>query len=155
MGYLSEQVNSIIDEFKYKKQLYNSAASSIFKSVIINIARNRICDTRGSDIIDKVLDYIHCNYSSNIDNNTISNIAGYHPYHLNRLMKQATGTTLRQYLISYRIESSKVHLRNTNYTISEIAHMCGYNNICNFSSDFKKRTGRTPGDYRIETQHLL
>ena len=155
MGYLSELIYSVIDEFTYKKQLYKSAASSIFKSVIINIARNSICDTRGSDIIDKILDFIHCNYSSNIGDNILSDIAGYHPYHLNRLMKQSTGTTLRQYLIAYRIETAKAHLRNTNYTISEIAHMCGYNNICNFSSAFKKRTGRTPGDYRIETQHLL
>ena len=155
MGYLSEPINSVINEFTYKKQLYRSAASSIFKNVIINIARNSICDTKGSDIIDKILNFIHCNYSANIDNNMLSNIAGYHPYHLNRLMKQATGTTLRQYLINYRMETAKDYLRNTNYPISKIAEMCGYNNLCNFSSDIKKRTGLTPGDYRIETQHLL
>ena len=155
MGHLSELIYSVIDEFTYKKQLYRTAASTIFKKLLIEITRNIIFDTKGSDVIDKILDFIHCNYPSNINNETLSQIAGYHPHHLNRLMKQATGTTLRQYLIGYRIEAAKNYLRNTNHPISKISEMCGYNNFCNFSSDFRKNTGLTPRDYRIETQQLL
>ena len=155
MGYLYELVNSILDEFTYKKQLYRAAVSSMFKNIIISIARNLAYDTKGSDILNEILDYIHCNYATDIDNKTLSNIVGYHPYHLNRLMKKATGTTLRQYLIRYRIEAAKHYLRNTNHQISKISEMCGYNNFCNFSTDFKRKTGQTPGDYRRATQHLL
>lgn len=154
-SYLSESVNAVIDEFIYKKQLYKIVASATFKNTIISIARDIIFDGKGSDVINKILDYIHRNYSENIDNETLSHMAGYHPYHLNRLMKKATGTTLRQYLINYRIEAAKHYLRDTNHQISEISEMCGYNNFCNFSSDFKRKTGLAPSAYRLETQHLL
>lgn len=155
VSYLSEYANSVINEFIYKKQLYKAAASAIFKNIIISIARDIIFDGKDSDVINKILDYIHRNYSENIDNEILSHLAGYHPYHLNRLMKKATGTTMRQYLINYRIDAAKHYLRDTNYQISKISEMCGYNNFCNFSSDFKRKTGLTPSSYRLETQHLL
>lgn len=153
--YLSEQINSIVNEFIYKKKLYEAAASSTFKNIIISIAREMNDDKKSMDVTERILDYIHQNYSKDIDNKILSDMAGYHSYHLNRLMKNATGTTLRQYLINYRIETAKRYLRDTNYQISKISELCGYNNFCNFSSDFKRKTGLTPSVYRLKVQHLL
>lgn len=155
MNYLSDTINSLIDEFTYKKQLYQYTASAMFKNVIINIVRSLISDEKGFDTIDLILDYIHKNYAQNINSELLSNLVGYHPYHLNRLMKKATGTTIRQYIISTRIEAARHYLSDTNYQILKISEMCGYNNFCNFSADFKKRIGLTPTEYRLKTQHLL
>ena len=107
------------------------------------------------DVTERILDYIHRNYSENIDNRTLSDMVGYHPYHLNRLMKNATGTTLRQYLINFRMDAAKRYLRETNYQISKVSELCGYNNFCNFSTDFKRKTGLTPSLYRLKVRHLL
>lgn len=155
VDYLSGQIKSVVNEFIYKKKLYEASASAIFKNVIIGIVREVNDDKKRMDAIEKILDYIHQNYSKNIDNKVLSDMAGYHSYHLNRLMKNATGTTLHQYLINYRIEMAKRHLRDTDYQISRISELCGYNNFCNFSSDFKRKTGLTPSLYRLKVQHLL
>lgn len=112
-------------------------------------------DSKGSESINIILDYIHNHYHDDIDNNILSSVVGYHPYHLNRLMKTYTGTTLRQYLINYRIEAAKRYLRETNMQIANISEICGYINFSNFSTEFKRKTGLTPSVYRKETRHLL
>ena len=155
MSYLLDAIDTILNEFSYRKQLYLEVSSSVFKNIIYEIIRHISWDKKESDSINKILDYIHLHYSEDIDNKLLSSIAGYHPYHLNRLMKSSTGTTLRQYLINYRIESAKRFLRETNIQISKISEMCGYKNFSNFSTDFKKKTGLAPSAYRSETQHLL
>lgn len=155
MNYLLNSISTILNEFSYKKQLYLEVSSSVFKKIIYEIIRHINWDKKESDSINIILDYIHNNYSEDIDNKLLSSIAGYHSYHLNRLMKSSTGTTLRQYLINHRIESAKRFLRETDIRISEISEMCGYKNFSNFSTDFKKKTGLSPSAYRLETQHLL
>ena len=155
MDYLSEQIKLVVNEFIYKKKLYDAAASAAFKNIIISIVREMNDDKKSMDAIEKMLDYIHRNYSENIDNRTLSDMVGYHPYHLNRLMKNATGTTLHQYLINFRIDAAKRYLRDTDYQVSKISELCGYNNFCNFSTDFKRKTGLTPSLYRLKVRHLL
>ena len=50
------------------------------------------------------------------------------------------------------INHAKVMLAKTNYPISRIADMCGYNTDSNFSRAFKNVTGLTPKQYR--NQHI-
>lgn len=155
MSYLLDDINKILAEFSYKKQLYTEVSSAIFKNIIYEIVRHITFDTKGSESINIVLDYIHNHYHDDIDNTILSSVVGYHPYHLNRLMKTYTGTTLRQYLINYRIEAAKRYLRETNMQIANISEICGYINFSNFSTEFKRKTGLTPSVYRKETRHLL
>ena len=155
MSYLHDDVNKILDEFSYKKQLYKEVSSAVLKNIIYEIVRHITFDSNSSESINLILDYIHNHYSEEIDNNLLSAIVGYHPYHLNRLMKTYTGTTIRQYIINYRIEFAKRYLRETNIQISKISEICGYLNFSNFSTEFKRKVGLTPSVYRKETRHLL
>lgn len=155
MSYLLDDINKILAEFSYKKQLYIEVSSAIFKNIIYEIVRHITFESKGSESINVILDYIHNHYYDDIDNNILSSVVGYHPYHLNRLMKTYTGTTLRQYLINYRIETAKRYIRETNIQIAKISELCGYSNFSNFSTEFKRKTGLTPSVYRKETQRLF
>ena len=155
MSYLHDDINKILDEFSYKKQLYKEVSSSVFKKIIYEIVRHITFDNNSSESVNLILDYIHKHYNEEIDNHFLSSIVGYHPYHLNRLMKIYTGTTIKQYIINYRIELAKRYLRETNIQISKISEICGYLNFSNFSTEFKRKTGLTPSVYRKETRHLL
>lgn len=65
-----------------------------------------------------------------------------------RLFKQYMGTTPYKYLISYRINRSKILLRTTNMSIEEIAHCTGFMDSSNFIIQFKKHTHQKPLVYR-------
>ena len=145
---LKPSIDAILQEYAYKKQFFRQAASGHFKTVLFEILRNCLWEGKNNESVNLVLDYIHNHYGEDIDNNLLAEIAGYHPYHLNRLVKNSTGTTLRQYLINYRMEIAQKLLRETEMRVSEISEVCGYKNFSNFSDDFKKKIGISPLKYR-------
>lgn len=142
------QLESVLKEFEYKKTFYRELASSVLRQVIFELLRIIIPGARRGAIVDSVLEYIHAHYSEDIDNESIAAHVGYHSYYLNRIMKLAIGTTIRQYIIDYRIEIAKRHLAQTKLSILAVSELCGYRNLCNFSVDFKKKTGMSPSRYR-------
>ena len=62
--------------------------------------------------------------------------------------KQYTNSTPAQYLLSLRIHNAKVLLESTNYNVTEISNIIGYENPLYFSRIFKKQIGFSPSEYR-------
>ena len=54
------------------------------------------------------------------------------------------------YLISKRIEESKNLLCTTNYSIRDISTIVGFSNSSYFSQMFKKSTGLSPREYKLQ-----
>jgi AraC-like DNA-binding protein len=155
VNYLKAEIDLIFREYAYKKQFYREKSSGYFKNVIFDMLRSCMWKGKGSESVNTVLDYVHGHYWEDLCNEKLAEMAGYHPYHLNRLVKSSTGITLRQYIINYRIEVAKKLLRETEMRVSEIAEACGYKNFSNFSEDFKNKAGRSPLKYRSEYRHLM
>lgn len=153
--YLEGKIMEIVDEYSEKKQLYRETASAHFRCVLMDLIRSTMWPERNSENVKAILDYVHRHFNEDIDNEALAAVVGYHSYYVNRLMKVFTGTTLRQYVINYRMEMAKQYLRETALSIAEISEKCGYPNISNFSEGFKKKTGVSPLTYRRNTQSRL
>lgn len=74
-------------------------------------------------------------------------------YGLNRLLltygfKERYGITLHQFVIRERIRLAKNLLEGTDKQVKEIAGLCGYKRVENFSRVFKKETSTGPVEYR-------
>ncbi|MBR2452908.1 MAG: helix-turn-helix domain-containing protein [Clostridia bacterium] len=65
-----------------------------------------------------------------------------------RSFKKYTGLSPMQYILSMRITNAKYLLENTQYNVSEISSIVGYENSLYFSRIFKKNTGFSPTEYR-------
>ena len=65
-----------------------------------------------------------------------------------RSFKQYTNVPPLQYLTSVRIRRARELLETTDYTVSEIGALVGYDNPLYFSRIFKKQTGVSPVSYR-------
>ena len=61
---------------------------------------------------------------------------------------KAVGTTPMKYILSIRIRNAQALLETTDYNISNIASMVGYENAFYFSRLFKKQKGLSPAAYR-------
>lgn len=96
----------------------------------------------------KIIEYIQQNYTREIPNKELASNFGYHPVHLNRIVKEITGSSLHQYIIKLRIHEALHLLQNSYLPVNEISTKVGYNNSQYFSRIFKKKTGHPPSYFR-------
>lgn len=90
-------------------------------------------------------------YNNPNRNWTISAMADYLNVSVNyvqRLYKDTFGIPCMKDVIQSRIKLAKEHLSRSSYSISEIANICGYNNLEHFFRQFRKTTGITPYAFR-------
>lgn len=72
------------------------------------------------------------------------------PKYLSRVFKQHTGLGFSQYRLKIKIRAATALLKDTGYSISQIADKVGYKNAESFIRQFKKITGLTPSLCRKE-----
>ena len=65
-----------------------------------------------------------------------------------RNFKLYTNTTPMQYIVSLRIANAQMLLETTNYNVTEIGNIVGYDNPLYFSRIFRKQKGISPSEYR-------
>jgi AraC-like DNA-binding protein len=99
--------------------------------------------------IDKVILYIHANYEQKITLNHLTEL-----FHINRTtlseeFAKATGMSAIDYLIKLRIRISSLLLSQTAIPISEILYRTGFNDSTHFGKMFRKHTGFSPSQYRM------
>ena len=70
-------------------------------------------------------------------------------YHLSHIFSINSGLTIEKYFIRLRIEKAKELIILDELSLSEIAWKLGYSSSQTFSTQFKKETGKTPGEYKI------
>jgi two-component system response regulator YesN len=65
---------------------------------------------------------------------------------------QETDETFKDYLTRLRIQKAKELLRTTSLKAADISYRVGYNDPHYFSSAFKKNTGFSPVEFRLQTK---
>jgi AraC family transcriptional activator of pobA len=71
-----------------------------------------------------------------------------HVNHLNKVLKEVTGSTTTQIIANRIIQEAKILLKQTNWNIAEIAYTLGFDDIAHFSNFFKKQTAIAPVAFR-------
>lgn len=97
-----------------------------------------------------ILHYIQTHYMENLSLENLSQKFHYEKTYLSKLIHQFTGTTYTDIIYECRLEKAKELLRFTDYKITDIANMVGYNSSDHFSRSFKNYTGMSPRKYRNE-----
>lgn len=71
-----------------------------------------------------------------------------HANHLNKVLKETTGSTTTAIIHSRIFEEAKILLNNTDWNVSEIAFSLGFEEVAHFSNFFKKHASLSPLHYR-------
>lgn len=153
MSYLQGTLEKIINIFQTQRLYFREEASCLLKELLITLARSTLLShSKTNAIANQLIRYLQENYQEELTSDLIASRFNYHSYHINRIMRNATGTTVHKYLINYRISMSKNLLGNTTMSIEEIAAEVGFKNVSYFSNSFKKVVGCCPSTYRA--QHM-
>ena len=73
---------------------------------------------------------------------------GVHVNHLNKVLKETTGKTTTEIITSRINQEAKILLKQTVWSVSEIAYSLGFDEVAHFSNFFKKKTNSSPLSYR-------
>ena len=71
-----------------------------------------------------------------------------HVNHLNKVLKEHTGKTTTAMISTRIVQEAKILLKQTDWTISEIAYSLGFEEVAHFSNFFKKQTTVPPAAFR-------
>jgi two-component system response regulator YesN len=106
--------------------------------------------SKKKDFSKSVINYIEENYSKNITSKSASEELRYDQSYFCRTFKKLFGLKFNEYLNIHRIKVAKELLKTE--SVSTAATKSGFSSISYFSVVFKKITGLTPMQYRVEKQ---
>ena len=104
--------------------------------------------TENPPLIAEVITYINQNYSTIRCLDDISSHFYITKYHLCRLFRNATSSTVMDHLNSIRLFQACRLLENTSKSITDISYACGFHSSAYFSDLLKKALGMSPRAYR-------
>ena len=70
------------------------------------------------------------------------------PNYLRSIFKELEEITVGDYITDYRFNKACNLLKQRKYKVKEVSLMVGYENVSYFCSQFTKRYGKTPTEYR-------
>ena len=106
-------------------------------------------DAENRTLAEIVYHYIKQNYRYTLSTKHLSEIFFVTPSYLSRCFSQCYGITITDFIAKVRIEHAKRLLITTNASIGSISLNVGYDDANYFTRVFKKNTGFSPKDYRI------
>ena len=121
------------------QELYNNCFSRVFAEL-----KN---DGLGA-ALQRSMDYIGAHYSEPLSLSALAKSAGLSESYFCHSFRAHTGLTPFAWLNRVRVIKSCEYLTRTDKKITEIASLCGYNNISYFNRIFYKIVGLTPSAYR-------
>lgn len=100
------------------------------------------------DVVQETRKYIRQHLDCDLSVAEIAEYVGMNPEYLTKLFKKNTGYTLKEYIVSEKMESAKMLLSTTTLPVTLISSHVGYGNYSNFTRSFKQLVGCTPMEYR-------
>lgn len=98
-----------------------------------------------------ILDYIKSNISEELSLDSIADHFFMSKYHLCHIFKEATGFTVVDYIINYRVLKARELLRK-GYNVQTTGELVGFRNYAHFIRTFGNISGISPGRYKKKYQ---
>ena len=99
--------------------------------------------------VKRALGYIHSEYRTPLSLDILSEIAGISKYYLAREFRRLTGTTVVNYVNSYRCERAKPLLAEGKLTVEAVGYSVGFSSASYFTRIFRRFVGVSPSEYRL------
>lgn len=98
--------------------------------------------------IAQVIDYINNNYNSEITLDMLSKRFFLNKYYLCHVFKEIVGTSIIDYVIEKRLAEAEKLLRYSDYNVTQISQLVGFNNVSYFITLFKRKYNCTPSVFQ-------
>jgi signal transduction histidine kinase/ligand-binding sensor domain-containing protein/AraC-like DNA-binding protein len=142
---LQIRIEMLIEQQEKRKKLFHKT---------IDVQPNSITTTSlDEEFIKKALQYVEENIANpDYSNDDLSRDLGMSRSNMYPKLQSITGLTPNNFIRSIRLKRAAQLLKTTQYTVSEIAWMAGFNSIKYFNKYFKENFGKTPTEYKEDAK---
>lgn len=145
---------TVADEMSRWPLMVESASIALVMAIIRALSPDastvlgRLPNGLGSERRRRVVEYIEDNLRRPITIAEMAEVAFLSPFHFVRSFSKAVGETPLRYVARRRMEEAQKLLRDSQLSIADVAHACGYSSQSHMTTVFKRIAGITPGGYR-------
>ena len=151
-------LNAMVQEATSQSMSYELVCHNLLEILLIKILRHQHFDlevgkqNKATKDISFIKHYLETYYHESIQLEDLASMTHLSRFYISHSFKKEIGMSPMEYLIAIRIKESKILLRTTNYSISQVADIVGFTTPTYFSKQFRKSTGISPTDYREQYQ---
>ena len=151
-------LNAMVQEATSQSMSYELVCHNLLEILLIKILRHQHFDlevgkqSQATKDISFIKHYLETYYHESIQLEDLASMTHLSRFYISHSFKKEIGMSPMEYLIAIRIKESKILLRTTNYSISQVADIVGFTTPTYFSKQFRKSTGISPTDYREQFQ---
>ena len=152
-------VEQIAEEYQNKSWNYEEVTYNLTKVLLTHIFRclparkvkrpnKEQSKKQVNSYIEIAKQYIRKNYDKQITVEDVAKACGLSKQYLQRLFKREKSTCVVSYIVKHRIEQACRYLLSTDYAVSKVASLVGFNDLKYFYIKFKNIVGCTPIEYK-------
>ncbi|TVP51320.1 MAG: AraC family transcriptional regulator [Mongoliibacter sp.] len=130
------------------KILQSLQETSVLQALNKLVPQKDYSETEGKRM-GKVMSYILSKSQNPISLKEVADVANLSKEAFCRFFKERTGKTFTEFLIQVRMHQACQLLQESEWSISQIAYHCGFQNLSYFNRAFKKTQGETPKEFRL------
>ncbi|MBQ4088494.1 MAG: helix-turn-helix transcriptional regulator [Clostridia bacterium] len=143
----------MIDEFQNCRVGYQEMLEMCFRQLLMVVQRTRlekppIMNSAVMEEMNSARQYFHEHYNEPISVEEFAQSRHVSISLFMRNFKKVYGVSPKQYILNQRMNNAQSLLETTDYTVTEIAAIVGYDNPLYFSRLYHKQKGQSPSDYR-------
>ncbi len=136
----------------FSSQLVNNyiyeILTNIYNLIFVDKEENFADISTPSNEINTAIRYVYNNYSEKLTLPAVAKLVNMNPSYFSRYFKKIMGITFMDYVNNIRIKNAVSLITDTNMSLTDIAHACGYNNQSYFCRQFQKIIGCSASKYR-------
>lgn len=145
-------LSMLAEEYDENRSGRHTMLTSLMTALMTYTFRAMSPDIAKTHVTDDILRYIEEHYHEKITLHDLAERSFYTPSYFSRLFKDTYSVTLTDFLIHTRIKKSCSLLKSTSFSVEEICASVGYTDKTKFYRHFKEITGKTPAEYRKNSE---
>ncbi len=105
--------------------------------------------------VKRAIDYINTNFHMTISVEELAKLLRLDRKYFCAIFKEETGLSPIQYILSLKVSRASELLLGSSFSIGEIAHSVGYDDLFTFSRMFRQQTGISPSKFRSSAKEPI
>lgn len=121
---------------------------------ILTSLKNATDIPKQSRTVMKVVSVVSADFRKNYSIEELAGECGYNESYFIKAFKKETGKTPHAYISDMKIEKAKQLLLNSDASLTQISHECGFGAYINFYKAFIKRVGMPPLEWKKKVANI-